>query len=267
MAPRALLCLLAVGAVTAFPQGAQTGRKYELDGRIVGGSETTIQKYPFAVTLWRSDLEYYPEWNMCGASIISSQWVLTAGHCTTGRDAKALFIRAGSTNKNNGTKYEVEKFVVHPKFFEHQDGSADFDISVIKLKTPVQFSRSVKAASLPSASTVVSTGTMLTVIGWGSTHELGGTVDVLREVSVPVVSTEECTADYGKDINNATMICAGYRRGGKDSCQGDSGGPLVLGSTQVGVVSWGGGCAEARQPGVYTRVANFRDWIKSETGL
>lgn len=60
------------------------------------------------------------------------------------------------------------------------------------------------------------------------------------------------------------MFCAGLDQGGKDACNGDSGGP-VIGSdgTLVGVVSWGQGCAEPGYPGVYTRLGNYVDWIKS----
>ena len=60
------------------------------------------------------------------------------------------------------------------------------------------------------------------------------------------------------------MLCAGYEEtGGKDSCQGDSGGPLVDKETkeQIGVVSFGQGCAEPGYPGVYTQVSYFIDWI------
>jgi len=61
-------------------------------------------------------------------------------------------------------------------------------------------------------------------------------------------------------------ICAGDMAGGKDACQGDSGGPLFLSSdgryVQVGLVSWGEGCARPKLPTIYTRVASHADWIK-----
>ncbi|XP_037524454.2 tryptase [Rhipicephalus sanguineus] len=65
------------------------------------------------------------------------------------------------------------------------------------------------------------------------------------------------------------MYCA-YRKG-TDSCQGDSGGPLmsrVVGGryVQVGIVSFGEGCARTYIPGVYTRVEAFTSWIKQVVG-
>jgi secreted trypsin-like serine protease len=51
--------------------------------------------------------------------------------------------------------------------------------------------------------------------------------------------------------------------------QGDSGGPLVdtKSGLQVGIVSFGRGCARPGYPGVYTNISNVRDWIKETAGV
>ncbi|WP_414731049.1 trypsin-like serine protease, partial [Vibrio vulnificus] len=74
-------------------------------------------------------------------------------------------------------------------------------------------------------------------------------------VDVPVVSNDECRRAYRSLTNR--MFCAGVPQGGKDACQGDSGGPAVIkpDGIQVGVVSYGIGCARKGYPGVYTNVA------------
>jgi secreted trypsin-like serine protease len=65
-----------------------------------------------------------------------------------------------------------------------------------------------------------------------------------------------------------SVICAGLRKGGKDTCNGDSGGPLVRFNRHGvpflhGITSWGEGCARPLQPGVYTRVSHYANWIDS----
>ena len=88
----------------------------------------------------------------------------------------------------------------------------------------------------------------------------------MQKVSVPYVSEKTCKEAYGSSSITAGMICAG--RKGKDSCQGDSGGPMVCAEGhQVGVVSWGYGCAEEGYPGVYTRVSHYHDWIVQHAHL
>ncbi|XP_040211911.1 serine protease 30-like [Rana temporaria] len=88
---------------------------------------------------------------------------------------------------------------------------------------------------------------------------------------VPLIDHNTCTEIYNS-VGSSTpihydRICAGYRNGQKDACLGDSGGPLVCKVRgiwyQVGIVSWGIGCAEPYYPGVYTQVTAYQNWIRS----
>ena len=115
-------------------------------------------------------------------------------------------------------------------------------------------------------SILTATGTSSTIVGWGLTSEDGSSSSVLRQATVPIVSNTTCQAFVAYTIYSS-QVCAGYASGGVDTCQGDSGGPIfVLASGtyyQVGVVSYGIGCARALNPGVYTRVASYSSWISS----
>ncbi len=114
-------------------------------------------------------------------------------------------------------------------------------------------------------------------LGWGKTlpGPEGRPSVVLMRVPLDVMNDDECRrTDYYRVRTNATTVCAA--RTGKDTCTGDSGGPLMLNidrrepddieskrtTTQIGIVSWGKGCAQEGSPGVYTRITAYRDWIK-----
>ena len=114
------------------------------------------------------------------------------------------------------------------------------------------------------------TGRKSMLIGWGTTSFGGKVSNDLREVDVPIVTNSKCSEanDHifsGADRISEKQMCAGYEEGGKDTCQGDSGGPLLVPFNdrwvQMGIVSYGNGCAKPRFPGVYTRVSYFVPWI------
>uniref|UniRef100_A0A5F9CPA5 Serine protease 56 n=1 Tax=Oryctolagus cuniculus TaxID=9986 RepID=A0A5F9CPA5_RABIT len=99
----------------------------------------------------------------------------------------------------------------------------------------------------------------------------GPEAEALREARVPLLSSDTCRRALGPALRPSTMLCAGYLAGGVDSCQGDSGGPLTCSEpgprpreVLFGVTSWGDGCGEPGKPGVYTRVAVFKDWLQEQ---
>ena len=104
------------------------------------------------------------------------------------------------------------------------------------------------------------------VTGWGRNTSSGPQSNILKQVEVTTMTNSQCQSSnhpHHKITDN--MICA--EAAGKDSCKGDSGGPLaVLGQDgsyrQIGVVSWGKGCARPGYPGVYTRVSSLLPWIE-----
>lgn len=100
-------------------------------------------------------------------------------------------------------------------------------------------------------------------------------LDTLQQVDLVLVDDATCQSQVGSgspidfDITG-NMICAGSPAPEqvKDTCQGDSGGPLITqenGPVQVGVVSFGLGCAQANRPGAYTRVGRYVSWIAEQT--
>lgn len=249
---------LAVAASCVNSTHAQT-----FSARIINGTTAQPSAYPWMVSLRQSNAGQF-----CGASLIAPNWVLTAAHCVEGESAQGIQAFIGDfdlTKADQGEQArEIKRIVIHPS----RTGSGeDNDIALLELSESV--SNSPVMAASASLTDAIATGTPLTVMGWGNLSTSGEEFpDRLNEVKVPLVAQSLCKENYGGDISD-NMICAGLEEGGKDSCQGDSGGPLVHQLDgqwhQVGIVSWGDGCAAANKPGVYARVGAYTNWISQVT--
>ncbi|KAL7533286.1 hypothetical protein ACHAXR_005144 [Thalassiosira sp. AJA248-18] len=232
------------------------------NNRIIGGDEATEGRYSYAVSL-QDDYGHF-----CGGSLIAPDVVLSAAHCAGG-EYKAVIGRHDLETDDDGDAVDVKVEMMHP---DYDDDMTNNDFMLLFLER----STTEDVELVQVGQDMVVEGTDVTVMGWGDTNiddDIKEPATELMEVEVTVISNEECESsksdedgweyDYNDQITE-NMICA--KDNGEDSCQGDSGGPLVIrsdsGDIQVGVVSWGIGCAHRDFPGVYARVSTQYDWIR-----
>lgn len=230
---------------------------------IVGGLEAPRDAWPGTVGLFINGYQN------CGGALITKEWVLTAGHCVNtyyadGGVEKVVLGRHDKTT-TEGEERHVDRAYRHDSFSWF---TLDGDIGLLHLSEPA----TGPTANLitPEQVAQVVTGAAVTIVGWGTTGEGLPQSNVLRQATLPIVGNAECkTFPHYANVNDA-QLCAGYANGGIDGCQGDSGGPLYMmmsgAPVQVGVMSWGIGCARPNRPGVYTRLSSYLGWIWTTTG-
>ncbi|XP_067285538.1 serine protease 33 [Pseudorasbora parva] len=254
---------------------AQECGRTPMINRIVGGSSAIDGAWP-----WQVDIQSNSLGHVCGGSIISESWVLSAAHCFPNpNDISSYIIYAGRQQLNgwnsDETSHRIRRVVVPLGYTDPQLGQ---DIALVELATPVVWSDRIQPVCLPYAGVEFSSDMKCVITGWGDIRDgvaLQG-VGPLQEVQVPIIDSKACQDMF---LTNPTqnidirfdMMCAGFQEGGKDSCQGDSGGPLVCqisdGSwVQAGIVSFGLGCAKANRPGVYAKVSSFSNFIQNHVG-
>ncbi|KAB0792167.1 hypothetical protein PPYR_14126 [Photinus pyralis] len=237
-----LIAALAALAIEASPR-LRAGVP-QLDGRIVGGDDADIEDYPHQVSLQVLDI------HNCGGSIIAPNLILTAAHCTADYETSYLSVRCGSSiMEEGGQVLTVAQKYDHPSY---DPTRTDYDLSVLMLFGKITLSSKAKIIDLVPAH-VQEGGRSAFVTGWGALYSDGPSPQQLQVAKVFEENRDACNKAFRGKITDR-MIC--FKAPGRDSCQGDSGGPLVSDGHQVGIVSWGYGCADARYPGVYSHLNN-----------
>ncbi|CAF1063533.1 unnamed protein product [Brachionus calyciflorus] len=223
--------------------------------RIIGGEEAVPHSWPWQVMVTDGLI-------MCGATLINSQWLVTAAHCTENINSGPIKAYMGMHNRLRSETSKIvrliDEIIIHPNYMGRLT-QWDFDIALMKLQEPVEFTDEISPICLPAQNENFATlGAKGYVTGWGETQGTGPAY-LLRQATITVKKNKECGA------SSDNMLCAGDKTPElHDSCQGDSGGPFFMKVKSnyflVGIVSWGYDCNGA---GVYTKVSNFVDWIHS----
>ncbi|SPP76217.1 blast:Trypsin-1 [Drosophila guanche] len=223
----------------------------KIQSKIVGGTTTTISTAPYLVQVRRGT-------GLCGGSLVSTLWVLCAGHCVKGYSASQFLVRAGTTtlDGSDGVVRTVVFTAVAPRFTSTK---MNMDASLLKLNETMT---GTNIGTISMGSFIPRAGSKVRIAGWGLTSEGGSTSRTLRATQITVVRQRVCKQEYSSLASiTKYMFCARGRN--KDSCSGDSGGAVTRGSTLLGIVSFGYGCARSGYPGVYTAVARIRTWANS----
>nr|CAH0104340.1 unnamed protein product [Daphnia galeata] len=227
--------------------------------RIVNGKISALGEYPFMVGIMRGRNVF------CGGSLLDATHVLTAAHCVSGlssQDLLQLTIILGTVDINDSKKVtrRVKSVIRHRQFDNRKLRN---DIALLTLDSPVEFTSVVSPVCLHNVTTNYEGKDVITA-GWGRTYYKGPKSPVLQKVTLQLKSLDDCRRNLGVQSPGGVpdhYICAWAPN--RDSCAGDSGGPLMLAEDgcQIGIVSWGIGCA-TNTYGVYTRISSFRDWIE-----
>ncbi|KAG8319389.1 hypothetical protein J6590_059425 [Homalodisca vitripennis] len=238
--------------------------------RVVGGRYLEEGEHPFLALLIKDS--YF----ICGGSIISKRFVLTAAHCIEDKHPLDNFYAVFGTHdktqkfKEGVIQYRaVERIITHPDYYETRSGILINDIALLQVGT-IHFNARVQPICLPDSD--LSRFKAAKIQGWGSTNFKGKAPRFPKEAILSVLTEQECRMSpvqpmirHVHDIHHA-VVCA-YERA-TDACQGDSGGPLFISNEkglvyQIGIVSFGLECGNTEDiPSMYTRLSSYMDWIK-----
>ncbi|KAL0629406.1 Ovochymase-2 [Plecturocebus cupreus] len=250
---------------------------FNIFSRILGGSQVEKGSYPWQVSLKQRQK------HICGGSIVSPQWVITAAHCVAKRNiVSTLNVTAGEHDLSQTEPGEqtltIETVIIHPHFSIKKP--MDYDIALLKMAGAFQFGHFVGPICLLEPWEQFEAGFICTTAGWGRLTEDGVPSQVLQEVNLPILTQEECVEallTLNRPISGKTFLCTGFPDGGRDACQGDSGGSLMCQNkkgawTLAGVTSWGLGCGrgwrnnvrknDQGSPGIFTDLSKVLPWIR-----
>ncbi|TRZ05292.1 hypothetical protein HGM15179_021815 [Zosterops borbonicus] len=189
--------------------------------RVVGGTGAEPGSWPWLVSIQHPWIPYLR--HMCGGSLISTNWVLTAAHCFDYiKKISMVYVVIGATQLSQpgpGAQVRHIKQVLRHQYYNPDDLS--YDIALMELDHPVQCGPYIQLACVPNATLRLSELENCWVAGWGATTARSqDSSDHLQEAKVYLIDLKLCNSSfwYSGKIHTHN-VCAGYPQGNIDTCQ------------------------------------------------
>lgn len=242
---------------------------------VVGGNDAERSEFPHMALLGYGFDEDSAQW-ICAGSLVSENFILTAGHCISSPSlGQVKYVALGILKRTDPSdlwqKYHVKRIIAHPGY---KPPSKYNDIALLETQTRVTFSEGVRPACLHFEE--VANDNKAVATGWGALGRRRELADTLQSVYLEEFPEEECTKLYPqhrllrRGFDYSTQMCYGHHGEVRDTCEGDSGGPLQnryhISSCQytvIGITSTGRQCGILGSTGLYTRVYTYLHWIES----
>merc|ERR1712002_111837 len=239
---------------------------------IIGGEEAAVGEFP-----WQGSLQIFLRGSyrhICGCSLISPRFAVTAAHCIK---LGYKMVAAFGINKQsdiNTNYYKIYQATVHENW-RKDPYSLEWDIAVIEFNEDVQFNNNIQPIKLATKDTNIYGEQEAIISGWGVMGVVNGNPlpipNVLQKsVHHKIKAAEYCHKFYGRHFKANSEVC--IKADEQSACFGDSGGPLVVKEEDtyvlIGITSWvGNKSCDPSLPQVYTKVAYYRNWIKSKSNI
>ncbi|XP_037754854.1 serine protease 53 [Chelonia mydas] len=252
---------------TAPPPVSSDHEKCRGCGKLNGSELSVTAKGPWP---WYVSLQYRGQ-HICGGALISESRVLAAAHCFIGRqNRRAWKVLLGEQREGEEPRWQEErglrKLILHAAYVNVKTG---FDIALLRLDKPVVFGENIWAVCVPYKTHRFQLGGTCWVRG--RENDRAPPPQSLQGMEVGLMGPVACNCTYNQSGSAGeavsilpNMLCAALQEK-STSCEGDDGGPLICNEKGTwyltGLSSFHNGCGRKSQPGVYTEVSAYEEWI------
>lgn len=140
--------------------------------RIIGGETAQMGQFPYIISLRIMSINEKSNVStiaisyshICGGSILTNRWAITAAHCTQlpSTPQSVIIVVGAHQYEGDGIRYRLDRFINHP---EYDPDLTENDVALLRTQSRIQFSYRVRPIAISRK--YVNGGMPAVVSGWG----------------------------------------------------------------------------------------------------